>query len=148
MNTATKLLLAVMATAFLCFPVSGFAEEGMTEKNEGMISYPEQIVLSVPEGQEARKAEVEYPHQDHIMMFGCSECHHNWDHTEMDQPDACVSCHDDFKDRRAAESYYNAFHNRDSTHSCIGCHGQMTEESEDINPPTRCSDCHPRPERD
>jgi len=120
----------------------------MTEEDEGMISYPDRIVLSVPEDQEARKAEVEFPHQDHIMRFGCSECHHEWDHTEMDRPEACVSCHDNFDDRKEVESYYNAFHNRDSTHSCIGCHGQMTDETAEVNPPKRCSDCHPRPERE
>lgn len=149
MNKTTKVLLAMIVAALFCFPpLTGFSEEGMTEENKKMISYPDRIVLSIPEGQKARKAEVQFPHQDHIMQFGCSECHHEWDHTEMNQPEACVSCHDDFADRRATESYYNAFHNRDSTHSCIGCHNQMTDESADINPPTRCSDCHPRPERE
>lgn len=149
MKMATKVFLAMIVAALFCFsPLTGFSEEGMTEENESMISYPEQIVLSVPEGQEARKAEVQFPHQDHIMRFGCSECHHTWNHTEMDQPKACVSCHDNFTDQREPESYYNAFHNRESTHSCTGCHSQMTDETAETAPPKRCSDCHPRPERE
>ena len=149
MMNAKNIRFTIIVTALVFFTASaGFSEETGTKADENLISYDKQIVLSVPEDQEARKAEVEFPHQDHIMRFGCSECHHEWDHTEMDRPEACVSCHDNFDDRKEVESYYNAFHNRDSTHSCIGCHGQMTDETAEVNPPKRCSDCHPRPERE
>ncbi|MFO7752784.1 MAG: cytochrome c3 family protein [Desulfobacteraceae bacterium] len=149
MMTAKTIFLSLMATALVCFSFSdGFSQDTDNSGEKDRISYTKQLTLSVPEGKEARKADVEFPHQDHIMQFGCGQCHHEWDHTELESPETCVACHDDFEDRQATESYYNAFHNRDSSHSCTGCHNEMADEESGVEPPRRCSECHPRPERD
>lgn len=96
----------------------------------GNMTAPKDMIrMGMPGG---KMAPVEFMHSSHAN-YNCTICHHKGNITEP-----CVMCHSDLKARRGDDSFYMAFHKRDSIHSCVGCH-----KIEKVGP-TRCSDCHPK----
>ncbi|MDM8537479.1 cytochrome c3 family protein [Desulfobacterales bacterium HSG17] len=133
-----------------------------SESTDGELVVPLGIIdLEAPEGVEAKRAAVEFPHSQHFS-YACQECHHTWDGGA--ELNGCMTsgCHDiteapkkslvDGEFTGEGITYYKyAFHE-----SCVGCHREIKkanlEESEKILPdnnkiqatgPTGCIQCHP-----
>jgi hypothetical protein len=86
------------------------------------------------------------PHQKH-MSLGCDSCHHTWEDTSQ-APKKCTSsgCHDliggSGEQMQEVNAAFNAFHNRESTRSCVGCHLDKNRSEQTCGPFTNCADCH------
>ena len=124
------------------------------------------IVLGAPDGVEAKRAAVDFPHGRHFG-FQCQTCHHKWEGTEQIKNCMTSGCHDVLvsptksqpgkSDRSLAISYFKkAYHEQ-----CIGCHRimrlknkkiemsrQKLEEPLPPTGPTGCVECHPREQSD
>ncbi len=133
-----KLLLALVGSALVCalvFPALNAAE------------CPADLVIEPPESVEARFAPVDFSHDVHAD-FDCTACHHMWDGESDVQSCMSEGCHDlynpaDVSEKKDIAYYYNAFHDRQSEISCIGCHGALKKAGEPTGPIT-CTDCHPK----
>jgi hypothetical protein len=86
------------------------------------------------------------PHQGHIAL-GCQSCHHTWEDTSQ-APKKCTSCgcHDligaSGEQIQEVNAAFNAYHNRESTRSCLGCHLDKNEAEQAFGPFANCADCH------
>jgi hypothetical protein len=129
---------------------------GAGENPEGELCIPVGIIeLAPPEGADARKAAVEFPHAVHFD-YSCQTCHHKWEKEPEIRSCMASGCHDlvqapTQKDTAAAIRYYkNAFHQ-----NCIDCHkkikierkkmemsGAVLSEKLPRTGPTGCKECH------
>jgi len=107
---------------------------------------PKDMEIKLPEGT-ATKAPVKFSHEKHkaANVTDCKACHHNWDGksaTGLKCSDK--GCHDNFDPSAKADphSWYKAFHDMSSEHSCLGCHKKMKAEGK--NSPIACNQCHPQ----
>ncbi len=117
------------------------------------------MVIEPPEGVEAKRGSVNFPHGLHFQ-FSCQACHHEWD-GESDI-ESCTSCHDetepsgtrDIKNPDNVMYYLAAYHN-----VCVSCHRDLAAqakaqekanaENKGMNKvvpvksgPTECNGCH------
>ncbi len=114
------------------------------------------IPMEAPEGVDAQRAKVIFPHSDH---FGdkCQKCHHTWDGESPVSSCMAKGCHDqttapekslvkgEYTDE-ALKYYKYAYHLQ-----CKNCHLEIDEKnkianSDDVqdNGPTGCNGCHPK----
>ncbi len=108
---------------------------------------PKQILMNACQGKTKNPvyAPVDFPHQKHIRL-GCNVCHHKWTN-KKNPPRTCTSsgCHDLLSAKgaqmMAQNSAYNAFHNRTSKHSCLGCH-KLKKKEHVAAGPIACNKCH------
>jgi len=119
------------------------------------------LVLEAPEGVDAKRSAVEFPHGVHFG-FNCMTCHHKWEPPEQIASCTTSGCHDVFKlaenKEKMADSelsvkfYRSAYHNL-----CIGCHksiktkdwkmemsGRIIKGKLSKTGPTGCIQCHPK----
>jgi hypothetical protein len=106
---------------------------------------PDDMILKPPPGTEAKQPPVTFSHQAHKDLE-CQACHHTWDGKGEIQSCAAQGCHDIFEaetpaERRDPKFNYNAWHDRKSTISCVGCHSEMRKAGEPTGP-VGCKDCH------
>ncbi len=116
------------------------------------------MTIAAPEGVEATRGEVTFPHGLHFQ-FACKDCHHDWDGES--EVEACSSCHNEtepsgtrnIKDEANVMYYLAAYHN-----VCVTCHrdtakvqraaakaikkGQMKPEDLPKAGPVNCNGCH------
>lgn len=124
--------------------------------------------LKAPEGVEARRGPVKFPHQTHFE-FACVKCHHTFDGSEPPMGCAVSGCHDSTetpaprggKVPPASENMYyfkNAYHQ-----TCwLGCHKEIKARNLELQKealkkntkaklartgPTTCDGCHGKPLR-
>lgn len=102
------------------------------------VDAPADMVLKAPEGAKVTKAPVAFSHQTGHADIDCKTCHHTWDGSSEVQPCSTSGCHDNVKSKRGEDSFYAAFHDRKSVHSCVGCHKKEKKG------PKRCTECHPK----
>ena len=152
-----KKLLVVM----LCVVAIGFSMGSVnTVQGEEELCIPlGNITLAPPEGVDAKRAPVEFPHSLHFD-YSCKKCHHEWTGDTEDLSCMASGCHDSSTsllktDKDEAYRYYkNAYHNQ-----CIVCHKEIKEANEKIEMskkqisgnlpetgPTGCVGCHPASE--
>ena len=120
------------------------------------------ITISAPEGVEATKAAVEFPHSAHFAT-DCKSCHHTWQGTEQIKGCMTSGCHDAIEAPEksgnylsysdAAIKYYKyAYHQ-----ACIGCHKEIKARNRALEKsyrvvddkmepagPSGCIECHPK----
>jgi len=118
------------------------------------------IVLKAPDGVQAQRAEVAFPHSRHFAIT-CQTCHHTWEGDAQLQGCTSSDCHDLTAPAKstgqtpapAAIAYYkNAFHTQ-----CIGCHKTILKHNAEriasrrpiegqlpASGPTACIGCHPK----
>lgn len=100
---------------------------------------PDKMLINPPAEVEAKMAPATFDHETHA--FGCNDCHH----VSEGNIQSCMSagCHDviDSTDRTNPLYFYNAFHDRKSELSCVGCHGSLKKAGEDTGP-IACKECH------
>ncbi|MCF8030220.1 MAG: cytochrome c3 family protein [Desulfohalobiaceae bacterium] len=131
------------AFVFLLIFTIGHAqqESNSTEasQNKDVLQLQNTIIMEPPEdGMEANRKSVQFPHLQHALDHGCSNCHHTWELEELESPYQCVECHDNFETTHGDDSYFGAFHSRGSEYSCVGCH---YKEGGDAGP-LKCPVCH------
>jgi len=116
------------------------------------------ITLEAPDGVDAQRAEVEFPHSVHFDI-NCKECHHTWDGKAAILSCTTSGCHDlteipegGFKSGEGVGYYNSAFHD-----ACIGCHKEIKVRNKALEKsmvslkgelqrtgPTGCNGCHPK----
>ena len=116
------------------------------------------MTIAAPEGVDAKRGPVNFPHGLHFQ-FSCQSCHHDWDGESEIVNCMTSGCHDeiqnsgkrDIKDPDNAMYFLAAYHN-----VCVGCHRDMDKQRQDqINAmpaakkaavpaagPVNCSGCH------
>lgn len=152
MKKILVLISCIVVTGF--FLGNGFAGSG---KEELCIPLGT-ITLSPPEGVEAERSSVEFPHSVHFD-YNCRKCHHEWTGDAADLSCMTSGCHDSSTsllatDKDEAYRYYKtAYHEQ-----CIVCHKEINEENQkremsikgvdgvlSKTGPTGCIGCHPKP---
>lgn len=104
---------------------------------------PEEILLEhQPEVDSRERPPVLFPHEKHMDIYGCLDCHHAYDKGEnvLDEGDLedgspaaqCVTCHD-FKNNCSIQ---RLFHKQ-----CLGCHVKKGKTNEKKGP-RQCNGCH------
>ena len=115
-----------------------------------------------PEGVEAKRSAVDFPHARHFDI-ACITCHHTWGLTEPIAGCMTSGCHDvteiskpkpgERRDDEAGIAYFKAAYHK----LCINCHKENKVKSlalqkalKTLNKPvpktgpTSCSECHPK----
>lgn len=86
------------------------------------------------------------PHQEHMEIIDCEECHHKWE-AQMESPRKCTAsgCHDildrNINQENIIKTASFVYHSRNNDRSCIGCHQTKKTAGEEAGP-VACSGCH------
>ena len=145
MNRVLVVLLSLMLASVVCFS-SSFADELCIPMGT--------IELSAPEGVEAKRSAVDFPHSDHFKI-NCNQCHHTWEYGIEIKSCMTSGCHDQNQAPKKGEKigyYKEAYHK-----ACIGCHKSIQEKNKQLElskrsvkgpldkaGPTSCVACHPK----
>lgn len=97
-------------------------------QTNGTHSFPDEVTWAITE---YKKPQVEFDHFTH-EEYNCTVCHHTNENISC----ATTGCHDNVRTKTGRSSYYQAFHNRLSKKSCVGCHREMCMG------PKKCNECH------
>lgn len=99
------------------------------ENSEESLTVPlGNITIEAPEGVDAKRGAVEFPHGQHFDL-ACQSCHHDWDGES--EVETCISCHDEIepsgtrniKDPDNVMYYLAAYHN-----ICLDCHRETDKQ--------------------
>jgi hypothetical protein len=126
------------------------------ENSDTALSIPLGVInIEAPEGVEATRGSVGFPHGLHFQ-FACKSCHHDWDGES--EVEACSSCHSEtepsgtrnIKDEANQMYYLAAYHN-----ACVSCHrdtdkkrkaamaqGNIDKADLPKAAPVNCKGCH------
>nr|WP_321259542.1 cytochrome c3 family protein [uncultured Pseudodesulfovibrio sp.] len=132
-----SLIISLMVVALVCV----FALPAVIAGNAA----PDQITMTAPEGVKATKTAVEFPHKKHSELgIDCMVCHHKAESKEAVKSCASEGCHVDASKaaKKDPKGFYQAFHNKKSKASCLGCH--KVEKKAGKAAPVGCKDCHPK----
>ncbi len=138
-----------------CHPASPGAEENSTDSLEIPLGT---LTLTAPEGSEAKRPPVEFPHGGHFD-YSCETCHHEWDGESPVQNCTTSDCHDQLEadektrninDERNSMYFLTAYHK-----ACIECHRDLRNQREELEGsgitdesilpeygPLACNECH------
>lgn len=103
------------------------------EYPDGSMTVPlGEMVIEPPEGVEAKRGAVNFPHGLHFQ-FACQSCHHDWD-GESDI-ETCTSCHDEteptgsrnIKNPDNVMYFLAAYHN-----VCVDCHRETANQQKEL----------------
>ena len=112
------------------------------------------IELSAPQGVEAKRSAVDFPHSAHFSI-NCQDCHHTWEYGDDDMSCMTSGCHDETKAPKEGDkiAYFKAAYHK----ACIGCHKSMQAKNKSLEMskhfvkgqlqktgPTSCLACHPK----
>jgi hypothetical protein len=120
------------------------------------------IVIKAPEGAQAKRSAVDFPHAQHFDI-ACITCHHTWGRTEPIVGCMTSGCHDltevakpkpgERRDDEANIAYFKAAYHK----LCINCHKETKVKNLALqravktldkplpkSGPTTCSECHPK----
>ena len=153
MSSGWRLLLIVLAGVLFCVPMF-YAE---AQDAEELCIPVGTITLAAPDGVEAKRAPVDFPHSQHFAI-NCMECHHEWDGGTEYLSCSTSGCHDVIEPPSKADPDDAALYFKTAFHkSCIGCHKAIKAENKKraqsmLSPvkellpvgPTGCVECHPR----
>jgi len=145
MNRVLVVLLSLMLASVVCVS-SSFADELCIPMGT--------IELSAPEGVEAKRSAVDFPHPEHFKI-NCNQCHHTWEYGIEIKSCMTSGCHDQNKVPEKGDKilyYKEAYHK-----ACIGCHKTIQKKNKDLElskgsmkgqhektGPTSCVACHPK----
>jgi hypothetical protein len=110
---------------------------------------PEDITI---DGCMDTKAAVAFPHKAHFELAACVDCHHTAEGLTAEnfadiEIATCGSCHNEPEEAETPKcseksSKKNPYHIK-----CITCHKAHKKEHADTTAPTKCTGCHPKPEK-
>ncbi|MCG8634678.1 MAG: cytochrome c3 family protein [Desulfobacterales bacterium] len=101
------------------------------EQSDETLSIPlGNLTIEAPEGVDATRGAVEFPHGTHFE-FACQSCHHDWDGESEVENCTTSGCHDEtepsgtrnIKDPDNILYYLAAYHN-----ACVTCHRDLEKE--------------------
>jgi hypothetical protein len=123
-------------------PAQGGLGQNIESKN--VIDFPLRLQFKRPAAVAAKTklVPVNFSHVGH-QKVACASCHHTWDGKSAIQGCAISGCHSS-TERSDELSYFDAFHNKTSNHSCYGCHSKLNAESQKKMKLAPCYDniCH------
>jgi hypothetical protein len=163
MRNKTVVAVLMVVGVVLLGVIHGFSAQATSgDSCFGEASYE----IKAPEGVDARRGPVKFPHQAHFD-FACVKCHHTFDGSEPPMGCMVSGCHDSIEapvttgKAGASENmdyFKNAFHK-----ACwLGCHKeikvrnmelQKAAAAKGVKPklaktgPTTCDRCHGKPGR-
>ena len=145
MNRVLVVLLSVMLASVVCFS-SSFADSLCIPLGS--------IELSAPQGVQAKRSAVDFPHSLHFTI-NCKECHHTWEYGEDDMSCMTSGCHD--QTRAPKEGAKTAYFKEAYHKGCIDCHKSLQKKNTELElskrsvkgvlektGPTGCVECHPK----
>jgi len=120
------------------------------------------IVIKAPEGVQAKRSAVEFPHAQHFDI-ACITCHHTWGRTEPIIGCMTSGCHDvaelpkpkagERRDDDSNMAYFKTAYHK----LCITCHKENKVRNQALakaittlnkplpkSGPVSCSECHPK----
>jgi hypothetical protein len=152
-----------LSVGVVCCVAALIAAAQDAKEQEGFLNVPiGTIKLKPPQGVDATKNPVAFPHSRHFR-YNCKECHHAWNLDAQMKTCTTSGCHDlikaPVKEGSAApvaeiKHFKKAFHQQ-----CIGCHQEIKKQNavqekrlrvSDKNltlpktGPTGCVECHPK----
>ena len=155
-----KIVIAFFSLCLIVFV--GLAYEVAGEDSEGEMCIPMGVItIKPPEGVDAKKSPVEFPHSQHFVT-DCKSCHHKWQGEGNIQGCMTSGCHDQIEattksgkylsySNEAIKFYKYAYHQ-----ACIGCHKKIREDNRKLEKsyqvideklptagPSGCVECHP-----
>ncbi len=154
----TRLIVLGLLLVLVCGSTLVVASDKESKKGDSLTIPLGILELTPPDGVDAKKSLVEFPHSDHFV-YNCQECHHTWDFSSDLVGCKASGCHDlakapDKSEKADTIAYFKkAFHQK-----CIGCHkaiktinakleNNKTLRSKNITlqktGPTSCKKCHP-----
>ena len=98
------------------------------------------------------KAPVEFPHKAHFELTDCVTCHHTSEGLTLEtaadmEVASCGSCHIEPEKAETPLCSEKSLKKNPYHISCVGCHKETKKENADTTAPTKCTDCHPKPEK-
>jgi len=145
MNRELVILLSLVLASAVSFS-SSFADEMCIPLGN--------IELAAPQGVEAKRAPVDFPHSAHFAI-NCNECHHTWEYGDDDMSCTTSGCHDELKAPKEGDKiayFKEAYHK-----ACISCHKAIQAQNKALEMskrtvegqlektgPTSCVACHPK----
>ena len=145
MNRVLVVLLSLMLASVVCFS-STYADELCVPLGT--------ITLSAPQGVEAKRSAVDFPHAAHFSI-NCKDCHHTWEYGNDDMSCMTSGCHDESQAPKKGDKiayFKEAYHK-----ACIGCHKTIQKRNKALElskssvqgqlektGPTSCVACHPK----
>lgn len=156
LNRRTLLVLLVAITA------TGLGISAATGSEAEVMTVPMGVItISPPEGVEAKRSPVDFPHSLHFD-YACNVCHHMWEYDAEVLNCSTEGCHDaivsplkaaaEGEEIEAYQYYKTAYHSM-----CISCHKEIKMKNEKLERtmgkqpdqlaatgPTGCIECHPK----
>lgn len=145
MNRVWVILLSLVLASVVSFS-SSFADELCIPMGS--------IELSAPQGVEAKRSAVDFPHSDHFTI-NCNRCHHTWEYGIEIKSCMASGCHDEETAPKEGDKiayFKEAYHK-----ACIGCHKAIQKKNKALElskksidgqledtGPTSCVACHPK----
>lgn len=131
-----------LAAVLICLPLLGMPSSSLGQDSEMEIKCPKMHAHA------CRKVVV-FPHEEHMDMLECLDCHHDYqngenvldeDDLEEGNPDIqCASCHSPKLNCFSSSSKLSlrhAFHQQ-----CVGCH-RKARLNREVSGPEFCGECH------
>lgn len=132
-----SLMISLMVAALVCV----FALPAVIAGN----APADTMVLKAPEGVKMTKTAVNFPHKAHETAgIDCMTCHHKAESKDAIKGCAVEGCHMDASKaaKKDPKGFYQAFHNKKSEASCLGCHKKQKKAGKAV--PVACKACHPK----
>ncbi len=110
---------------------------------------PEEITL---ESCGDTRAPVSFPHETHFEANECTTCHHSQEELTLEaaqggmEVEACAGCHVEPEEEDTPKCTEKSLKKNPFHIKCVGCHKDSKAEDETISAPTKCAECHPKPE--
>lgn len=99
-------------------------------------------MIPKPEGIDVKQKSLPFSHAKHAA-YGCVDCHHTSEGTNVTEGCTDAGCHDLFvaatpEEKRDIRFFEKAYHDQ-----CIGCHRDL-RKAEKPTGPVACTGCHPK----
>ena len=98
------------------------------------------------------KAAVEFSHKAHFEFATCVDCHHTTEGLTAEnfadmEIATCGSCHIEPEEAETPKCSEKSTKKNPYHLNCIVCHKAHKKEHADTTAPTKCTACHPKPEK-
>jgi len=134
-----SLIICLMVVALVCV----FALPAVIAGNTAA----DVIVMKAPGGAKMTKTAVTFPHKAHVDGgLDCLTCHHKAESKDAVKGCAVEGCHADASKaaKKDPKGFYQAFHQKKSEASCLGCHKKVKTSKAGKKLPVSCKACHPK----
>lgn len=98
------------------------------------------------------RAPVEFPHKAHFDDLECTTCHHSQEEMTLEavqggmEVELCADCHVEPEEVDTPNCTEKSLRKNPFHITCVGCHKEEKKEDESLSVPTKCAECHPKPE--